>query len=109
MEEELPTFSYVIEPLPPSQLGRRWRWQLYRGERLLAAGWHYGQRQALGALRTATSRALHELAGIVALRPERATTEGRFAAGLTVQLTCGELRCILAPRLEPTAAAARSA
>jgi hypothetical protein len=107
MQDELPTFSYTIEPLPPTQLGRRWRWQLWRGERLLAGGWHYGQRQALGALRTATSRATHELAGLTALRPERATTDGRFFAGATVQLSCGALRCILAPRLaEPAASVA---
>jgi hypothetical protein len=104
MQEQLPTFSYTIEPLPPSPLGRRWRWTLYRGERLLAAGWHYGQRQALGALRTATSRAAHELAGVIALRPERATTDRSFFAGATVELRCGALRCILAPRVEQTAA-----
>ncbi|MDO8211071.1 hypothetical protein [Conexibacter sp. CPCC 206217] len=97
MQDELPTFSYLIEPMPPTQLGRRWRWQLYRGERMLAAGWHYGQRQALGALRTATSRATHELAGLTALRPERATTDRRFIAGATVELTCGALRCTLTP------------
>lgn len=102
-DEELPTFSYVIEPLPPSSLGRRWRWQLHRGERLLAAGWHYGERQALAALRTATSRAVHELVGVTPLRPERATTDRRFVAGATVRLTCGALRCVLAPRREATA------
>jgi hypothetical protein len=106
MQDELPTFSYRIEPLPPSQLGRRWRWVLYRGEWLVAAGWHYGQRQALGALRTATSRATHELAGLTALRPERATTDRRFIAGATVQLTCGELRCILVPLRDEAATSA---
>jgi hypothetical protein len=107
MQEELPVFSYTLEPLPPSRLGRRWRWQLYRGERMLAAGWHYGQRQALGALRTATSRSAHELAGLTALRPERATIDGRFVTGATVELSCGALRCVLAPRLtEPAASAA---
>lgn len=103
MQDELPVFSYTLEPLPPSRLGRRWRWSLYRGERLLAAGWHYGQRQAIGALRTATSRAVHELAGLTALRPERAATDGRFIAGATVQLDCGALRCVLAPRVEAAA------
>lgn len=98
MQDATPTFSYTIEPLPPSVLGRRWRWQLYRGERMLAAGWHYGERQALGALRTAASRAIHELAGLVALRPERAEVEGRFFAGATVEVSSGPLRCILAPR-----------
>jgi len=98
MHDELPTFSYTLEPMPPSPVGRRWRWRLYRGERLLAAGWHYGERQALRALRTATSRAAHELAGLIALRPDRVTIDGRFFAGATVELTCGPLRCVLAPR-----------
>jgi len=98
MQDELPTFSYVVEPMPPSPLGRRWRWRLYRGERLLAAGWHYGERQALRALRIATSRAAHELAGLIALRPERVATDGRFFAGATVELTIGPLRCVLTPR-----------
>jgi hypothetical protein len=97
MQDELPPFAYTIAPLPPSPLGRRWRWELFRGERLLAAGWHYGQRQALGALRTAASRATHELLGIRALRPERATIEGLFLPGATVELRCGALRCVLAP------------
>lgn len=104
MQDPVPTFSYTIEPLPPNQLGRRWRWQLYRGERLLAAGWHYGQRQALGALRTAASRAIHELAGVTALRPERATTDRRFLAGATVQVRSGPLRCLLVPRADEAAA-----
>lgn len=100
MQDELPTFSYSIEPLPPSPVGRRWRWQLWRGERLVAGGWHYGERQALGALRTACSRAAHELVGLVALRPERATSDGRFFAGATVELRSGALRFVLTPRLE---------
>jgi hypothetical protein len=104
MQDELPTFSYLIEPLPPSPLGRRWRWQLYRGERMLAAGWHYGERQALGALRTAASRSAHELAGLTALRPERATTDRRFFPGATVHVVSGALRCVLTPRVEQPAA-----
>jgi len=106
MQDPVPTFSYTLEPLPPSPLGRRWRWQLYRGERLLAAGWHYGQRQALGALRTAASRALHELAGVTALRPERATTDRRFLAGASVQVRAGAFRCLLVPRADEAAARA---
>ncbi|HEY4279293.1 MAG TPA: hypothetical protein VGM91_13805 [Conexibacter sp.] len=106
MQEDVPTYAYTIEPLPLNQLGRRWRWQLYRGERLVAAGWHYGQRQALGALRTAASRATHERLGLAPLRPQHATTDRRFIAGATVQLTCGALRCILTPRLEHAAASA---
>jgi len=103
MQVDPPTFAYTIEPMPPSHVGRRWRWQLYRGERLLAAGWHYSQRQALASLRTAASRATHELVGLTALRPDRATTEGRFVAGTTVLLRCGALDCVLAPRVEQAA------
>ncbi len=106
MQDAVPTFTYLIEPLAPNQLGRRWRWQVHHGEHLVAAGWHYGKRQAIGALRAAASRATHELAGLTALHPERATTEGRFVAGTTVELHCGALRCVLVPRPEQQAASA---
>jgi hypothetical protein len=98
MRDDLPAFSYVVEPLPPSGLGRRWRWQLYRGERLIAAGWRLGEGRALSALRTAAARATHELAGVIALRPERTSTDRPFVPGATVRLACGALGCVLAPR-----------
>lgn len=110
MRDELPAFSYVIEPLPPSRLGRRWRWQLFRGDRLVAGGWRHAERHALGAIRTAASRAAHELAGLIALRPDRTETDRPLRPGATVHLACGAVACLLTPRaVDDDAQAARSA
>lgn len=102
-----PSYAYLLEALPPSPIGRRWRWQLFRGERLLAGGWQFSERLALHSLRRAASRAAHERAGLRALRPENNVVAGRFFPGATVQLDCGAVSCVLAPREdEPITAAA---
>lgn len=110
MEAEVPEFHYVIEPLPPSHLGRRWRWQLWRGERLVAAGWNLGERRAHRALRRAASRAAHEHAGVLALHPDRTTIDRPLSRGATVRLVCDAAACLLVPRAqarpEPSASAA---
>ncbi len=101
-----PVFAYTVVPMPPSPVGRRWRWQLFLGERLLAGGWQFSERGALRALRTAASRAAHQLAGVHALRPDRTHVEGRFLPGARVEVQCGALTCVLAPRLDELTAAA---
>ncbi len=108
---DLPVFEYAMELLPPGRLGpRRWRWELWEGDRLLAAGWHPAARCAHQALRVAASRRAHERVGLVPLRPERAvaavsTTTPRI--GATYALDCGAVGCVLRPRgAERLAAAA---
>jgi hypothetical protein len=109
MQEDVPEYHYTVEPLPPSRLGRRWRWQLFRGERLVAGGWRLGERSALLALRTAASRAAHERLGVHPLRPERAAIDRPFVVGATVALAAGPVALRLVPRElagEPQARAA---
>jgi hypothetical protein len=110
MEVDVPEFQYVVEPLPPSRIGRRWRWQLWRGDRLLAGGWNLGERRAHRALRTAASRAAHEHAGVLALRPDRTTVDRPLSRGATVRLVADAAVCLLVPRTlaqpEPSATAA---
>ena len=109
MQEDVPEYHYTVEPLPPSRVGRRWGWQLWRGERLLAAGWHFGERRALLALRTAASRAAHERLGLHALHPDRAVIDRPFVLGATVALASGPVALRLVPRelaREPQARAA---
>ena len=98
MEAELPEFQYVVEPLPPSRVGRRWRWQLWRGERLVAAGWNIGERPAHTALGRAASRAAHELAGVIPLRPERTIADPPRFAGTRVRVAGEAAGCLLVPR-----------
>src|SRR4051794_30518919 len=105
MQAEPPVYSYTVEPMPPSRIGRRWRWALFRGDRLLAAGWRLSERAALHGIRTAAARAAHEAAGVRVLRPERVWPDARFRAGMTAQLRAGDIACVLAPR-EPAVSAA---
>lgn len=95
-----------MEPLAPSPLGRRWRWALHHRGRLVAAGWQLGAPRAERSLRTAASRAAHELAGIHALRPERSRMLGAFIPGVTVTVDCGAVSCVLTPATARDAAAA---
>jgi hypothetical protein len=94
-------FGYTVEPMPPSRLGRRWRWTLLDGDRLLAAGWRMSERRALQGLRTAAARAAHEAYGLRALRPDRTWPDRPFYAGMTVRLEAGPVACILQPRAQP--------
>lgn len=66
-------FSYAVEALPPGRLPfHRWRWELWQGAWMLAAGWCTAPAAAERALLRAASRRMHELRGVRALRPERA-------------------------------------
>ena len=99
MQAEPPVYSYTVEPMPPSRLGRRWRFDLFRGDRLLAAGWRLSERAALRGVRTAAARAAHEAAGVRVLRPDRAWPEdGAFRVGMSVHLKAGAVSCMLVPR-----------
>ena len=45
-------FGYALYPLPPGRLPfRRWRWELWHGATLVAAGWRLSRPQAGRALR----------------------------------------------------------
>lgn len=98
MQPDPPVFSYTFAPLAPSSVGRRWRWQLFLGDRLLAGGWQFGERRAVLALRAAASRVTHELAGVHALRPGQTQVDGAFSPGMRVTVRCGAFVCLLEPR-----------
>lgn len=59
------SFSYALHELPPGRLPfRRWRWELWHGARLEAAGWRLSERDAARALRLHASRVGHRLFGL---------------------------------------------
>ena len=88
---------YVVEAMPPSRLGRRWRWALFEGERLLAAGWRLSERRALLALRAAAGRVAHEPLGLHPLRPETGWVPNTVTPGVTLRLQTGPVAWVLAP------------
>ena len=59
------SFSYVLHELPPGRLPfRRWRFELWHGARLEAAGWRTTERDAVRALRKHGSRVGHRMFGL---------------------------------------------
>jgi hypothetical protein len=95
-----PQFSYALHSLPPNRVGlRRWRWELWHGAALLAAGWRLTQEHAERALCTAASRRGHAQLGLHPLRPERTAPASGLSAGAAVRIDCGAFECMLVPRL----------
>jgi hypothetical protein len=97
-----PHFAYALHPLAPGRGGlRRWRWELWHGAGLVAAGWRLSQEQAERALCTAASRRGHAQLGLHPLRPERHRAErtAGLGAGAPVRVDCGAFECLLVPRL----------
>lgn len=91
--------SYDLRLLPAGRFPfRRWRWELWHGERMLAAGWRLNPLHAQRALRVRALRHAHRVLGLHPLHlerdqaPERAWTPGR------VVIEWGELRVVLTQR-----------
>ena len=92
------SFSYVVHELPRDRLPfRRWRFELWHGARLEAAGWRTTERDALRALRKHASRVAH---GMFGLRPPADTpiAGGGFQPGATVRMLHGGIAFALVPR-----------
>jgi hypothetical protein len=91
-------FRYFVGALPPGRLPfRRWRWELWQGAWLLAAGWCTAPAAAERALMRAASRRLHELRGVRALRPERARLVDVLRPGRPARVDTGVGMCVLVP------------
>lgn len=97
-------FHYALHELPLGRLSlRRWRWELWHGARLEAAGWRLSQRDAARALRLHGSRVGHRLFG---LTPPAEDTESLppFRPGASVRMSHGAVAFALVPVHLETAA-----
>jgi hypothetical protein len=93
---------YDLRLVPPGRFPfRRWRWELWHGERLCASGWRTSPLHAERALRTYAARVAHRRVGLTPLRPEAATFTERFDPGAIALLECGAVRCRLIPLATP--------
>lgn len=100
-------FGYAVELLPPGRMPfHRWRWELWQGALMLAAGWSTAPAAAERALLRAASRRMHELYGVRPLRPDGARLLDALRPGAAVRVDCGVGVCVLVPQAEPAAAAA---
>lgn len=96
-------FSYALHVLPPGRLPfLRWRWELWHGANLLAAGWRVTRADAGRALRVSASEFAHRLFGLrVPVRDPRVGV-GDLRPGAVERVAIGPTTCLLVPRaLEP--------
>jgi hypothetical protein len=93
--------SYALSLLPPGRVAfRRWRWELWHGPRLLAAGWRLNALHAQRAVRVHALRYAHRLHGLHLLRPDAQQPPEIAWGGTSVQVDAGELSVVLTPRIE---------
>ena len=92
-------FSYALHPLPPGRLPlKRWRWELWHGSTLVAAGWRLSRPQAGRALRLHAAEFAHGLFGLPAPAREPHAAEGDLRPGAAERLAIGPITCQLVPR-----------
>jgi hypothetical protein len=92
------TLAYSLYVLPPGRFPfHRWRWELWHGARLVAAGWRTSRPHAERALRAHAGDFGHSLFG---LRPPRVdpAPEAPFRPGASVRLQAGSVAMLLVPR-----------
>jgi hypothetical protein len=91
------SFSYVVHELPRDRLPfRRWRFELWHGARLEAAGWRTTERDALRALHKHGSRVAHRMFGL--RPPADAPRGGGLRPGASVRVLHGGIAFALVPR-----------
>ena len=92
-------FAYALHPLPPGRLPfRRWRWELWHGSRLVAAGWRLGRADAGRALRLHAAEFGHGLFGLPAPPRDERAGRGDLRPGTAERLAIGPITAMLVPR-----------
>jgi hypothetical protein len=91
--------NYVLDLLPAGRFPfRRWRWELWNGGQMLAAGWRLNPLHAQRALRLRALRYAHRVHGLHPLHLESgAGLDSKWHAG-PMTIEWGELCVVLTPR-----------
>jgi hypothetical protein len=103
-------FAYALYRLPPGRFPfTRWRWELWHGPNLIAAGWHPARPGAGRALRVRAAEFGHKLFGLPAPPPDARLVRGDLRPGSSERLAVGPVTCMLVPRAleRPRALSAR--
>jgi hypothetical protein len=91
-------FGYALHRIPPGRLPfQRWRWELWHGSTLVAAGWRMTRPQAGRALRVNAVEFGHRLFGLPPPR-NRALPVRDLQPGTAERLAFGPIACVLVPR-----------
>lgn len=92
-------FGYQLHPLPLGRFAfRRWRYELWHGNQLMAAGWCPARRGAERALRRHAARVGHALFGLEPTPAAIAAGEGAIPLGASVRVEAGAVTLLLVPR-----------
>jgi hypothetical protein len=92
-------FAYSLYPLPPGRLPfRRWRWELWHGSQLIAAGWRLARADAGRALRLHAADHGHRLFGLPAPDRHERLARGDLPPGTTERVAIGPITALLVPR-----------
>ena len=101
-------FGYVLHPLAPGRFGfRRWRFELWHGAHLVAAGWRVSAADAQRALAVHGAGFGHRLFGLrAAPRPPEDELDG-LSRGATVRIDTGAVsfELVAAAAVRPVAVA----
>jgi hypothetical protein len=93
------TFFYALHALPPERLPfKRWRWELWHGATLVAAGWRLSRPQAGRALRASAAEFGHRLFGLPVPARDPRAGRGDLWPGTSERLSIGAISCTLVPR-----------
>jgi hypothetical protein len=91
--------TYRLHLLPAGRIPfRRWRWELWHGAQLLAAGWRVSALHAQRAMRVHALRYAHRLHGLHPLRMDQATSAEEVWGRGPVSVQWGDVRVVLTRR-----------
>ena len=92
-------FAYSLYPLPPGRIPfRRWRWELWHGSQLVAAGWRLARAEAARALRLHAADHGHRLFGLPAPPRHERLARGDMRPGTTERVAIGPITALLVPK-----------
>jgi hypothetical protein len=92
-------FAYALHPLPPGRLPfKRWRWELWHGPTMIAAGWRLSRPQAGRALRVRAAEFGHRLFGLPVPAADERAAAGDLRPGAAERVEIGSITCLLVPR-----------
>src|SRR3954451_16922233 len=92
-------FGYQLHPLPLGRFGfRRWRYELWHGNTLHAAGCSTTRRAPERALRRQATRVGHAMFGLTPSPAAIAAGEGEIPLGASVRVEAGADTLTLVPR-----------
>jgi hypothetical protein len=92
------TLRYALHELPPGRLPfKRWRWELWHGQRLEGTGWRLSERDAARAVRRHGARVSQRLLGLPHTPPPPARDVEPFRPGATVHVRDGGVFFALVP------------